>query len=58
MRDEFKEARSLMKLSFTQLDQQMRSLDLDVSSLKSHVTASNLTKPNSLRPNRPPCAEK
>jgi len=27
MRDEFKEARSLMKLSFTQLDQQIRSLE-------------------------------
>ena len=37
MRDEFKETRSLMKLSFTQLDQGIHSLESDVSSLKSHV---------------------
>ena len=37
MRAEFKETRSLMKLSFTQLDQRMHSLESDVSSLKSHV---------------------
>ena len=37
MRDEFKETRSLMKLSFTQLDQRIRTLESDVSSLKSHV---------------------
>ena len=37
IRDEFKETRSLMKLSFTQLEQRIRGLELDVSSLKSHV---------------------
>lgn len=37
MRDEFKETRSLMKVSFTQLDQRIRTLESDVSSLKSHV---------------------
>ena len=37
MKDEFKETRSLTKLSFTQLDQRIRTLESDVSSLKSHV---------------------
>ena len=37
IRDEFKETRSLVKLSFTQLDQRIRTLESDVSSLKSHV---------------------
>ena len=37
MRDEFKETKSLMKLSFTQLDQRIRTVESDGSSLKSHV---------------------
>jgi hypothetical protein len=37
MRDEFKKTRSLMKLSFTQLDQRILTLESDDSSLKSHV---------------------
>jgi predicted nuclease with TOPRIM domain len=37
VRDEFKETRALMKLSFSQLDQRIDRLESDVSSLKSHV---------------------
>lgn len=37
VRDEFKETRALMKLSFSQLDQRIDTLESDVSSLKSHV---------------------
>jgi len=58
IRDEFNQTRALLRSSFGQLDQRVDTLESDVSSLKSHVTASNLTKPNSLRPNRPPRAEK
>jgi predicted nuclease with TOPRIM domain len=37
MRDEFRETTALMRLSFSQLDQQIRTLDSDVSSLKLRV---------------------
>ena len=36
-RDEFKEMRALMRLSFAQLDQRIGSLEADLSSLKSRV---------------------
>ena len=34
-RDEFKEMRALMRLSFSQLDQRIRTLEIDISALKS-----------------------
>jgi len=37
VRDEFKETRALMKLSFSQQDQRIDTLESDVSSLRSHV---------------------
>jgi predicted nuclease with TOPRIM domain len=37
VRDEFKETRTLMKLSFSQLDQRIDPLESDVFSLKSRV---------------------
>ena len=36
-RDEFKEMRALMRPSFSQLDQRMRMLETDISTLKSRV---------------------
>jgi predicted nuclease with TOPRIM domain len=36
-RDEFKEMRALMRLSFSQLDQRMRMLETDISTLKARV---------------------
>ncbi|MBH0204138.1 MAG: hypothetical protein HP496_18035 [Nitrospira sp.] len=36
-RDEFKEMRALMRLSFSQLDQRMRMLETDLSALKARV---------------------
>ena len=37
VRDEFKETRALMKVSFSQLDQRIDNLESDVSSLKSRA---------------------
>jgi len=36
-RDEFKEMRALMRLSFSQLDQRIRTLETDISTLKSRM---------------------
>jgi predicted nucleic acid-binding Zn-ribbon protein len=36
-RDEFKEMRALMRLSFSQLDQRIRTLETDLSALKSRM---------------------
>lgn len=36
-RDEFKEMRALMRLSFSQLDQRIRTLETDISALKSRM---------------------
>lgn len=36
-RDEFKEMRALMRLSFSQLDQRIRSLESDISTLKARM---------------------
>lgn len=36
-RDEFKEMRALMRLSFSQLDQRMRTLETDISTLKARM---------------------
>jgi len=36
-RDEFKEMRALMRLSFSQLDQRIHALETDISSLKSRM---------------------
>ncbi len=36
-RDEFKETRALLRLSFTQLDQRLGTLESELSSLKSRV---------------------
>lgn len=36
-RDEFKEMRALMRLSFSQLDQRIRSLEADISTLKARM---------------------
>jgi len=36
-RDEFKEMRPLMRLSFSQLDQRIRTLETDISALKSRM---------------------
>jgi len=37
MKEEFKETKSLMRLSFSQLDQRLHTLESDVSALKSRV---------------------
>jgi ubiquinone biosynthesis protein UbiJ len=37
MRDEFKEMRAILRLSFSQLDQRIRALESDVTTLKSRV---------------------
>jgi hypothetical protein len=37
IRDEFKETRGLLRLSFGQLDQRVDNLEADVSSLKSRI---------------------
>lgn len=37
IRDEFKEMRALMRLSFSQLDQRIRTLESDVSTLKARM---------------------
>jgi hypothetical protein len=37
MRDEFNETNALMRVSFSQLDQRIHSLDSDVSSIKSRI---------------------
>ncbi|BFU91747.1 MAG: hypothetical protein NTAFB01_29340 [Nitrospira sp.] len=36
-RDEFKEMRALMRLSFSQLDQRIRTLETDISALKARM---------------------
>jgi phage-related protein len=36
-RDEFKEMRALMRLSFSQLDQRIRTLETDISTLKARM---------------------
>ena len=36
-RDEFKEMRALMRLSFSQLDQRIRALETDISTLKARM---------------------
>jgi len=36
-RDEFKEMRALMRLSFSQLDQRIRTLETDISTLKGRM---------------------
>ena len=36
-RDEFKEMRALMRLSFSQLDQRIRTLETDISTLTARV---------------------
>ncbi len=36
-RDEFKEMRALMRLSFSQLDQRIRTLEPDISTLKARM---------------------
>lgn len=36
-RDEFKEMRALLRLSFSQLDQRIRTLETDISTLKSRM---------------------
>ena len=36
-RDEFKEMRALMRLSFSQLDQRIRTLEADISTLKARM---------------------
>ncbi|MDF0666518.1 MAG: hypothetical protein P0119_10675 [Nitrospira sp.] len=36
-RDEFKEMRALMRLSFSQLDQRIRTLETDISMLKARM---------------------
>ncbi len=36
-RDEFKEMRALMRLSFSQLDQRIRTLETDLSTLKARM---------------------
>ena len=36
-RDEFKEMRALMRISFSQLDQRIRTLETDVSTLKARM---------------------
>jgi predicted nuclease with TOPRIM domain len=36
-RDEFKEMRALMRLSFSQLDQRIRTLETDISTLKTRM---------------------
>jgi predicted nuclease with TOPRIM domain len=36
-RDEFKEIRALMRLSFSQLDQRIRTLETDISTLKARM---------------------
>ncbi len=36
-RDEFKEMRALMRLSFAQLDQRIRTLESDISTLKTRM---------------------
>jgi uncharacterized protein YceH (UPF0502 family) len=36
-RDEFKEIRTLMRLSFSQLDQRIRTLETDISTLKARM---------------------
>lgn len=36
-RDEFKEVRALMRLSFSQLDQRIRTLETDISTLKARM---------------------
>ena len=37
IRDEFKEMRALMRLSFSQLDQRIRTLESDVTTLKTRM---------------------
>jgi predicted nucleic acid-binding Zn-ribbon protein len=37
LKDEFKEAKALMRLSFSQLDQRIHTLESDVSSLTSRM---------------------
>ena len=37
IRDEFKEMRALMRLSFSQLDQRIRTLESDITALKSRM---------------------
>ena len=37
LKDEFKDTKSLMRLSFSQLDQRVHTLESDVSALKSRV---------------------
>jgi len=37
MRDEFKETKTLMRLSFGQLDQRIHTLESDVSTLKTRT---------------------
>lgn len=37
LRDEFKETKALMRISFSQLDQRIHTLESDVSALKSRV---------------------
>ncbi len=37
IRDEFKEMRALMRISFSQLDQRIRTLESDITALKSRM---------------------
>jgi len=37
LRDEFKEMRALMRLSFSQLDQRIHTLETDISTLKARM---------------------
>ncbi|OQW40986.1 MAG: hypothetical protein A4C66_10430 [Nitrospira sp. HN-bin3] len=37
VREEFKEMRALMRLSFSQLDQRIRTLETDISTLKARM---------------------
>ncbi len=37
VREEFKEMRALLRLSFSQLDQRIRTLETDISTLKSRM---------------------
>lgn len=45
-RDEFKEMRALMRLSFSQLDQRMRTLETDISTLKARMDRLENTRAN------------
>lgn len=45
-RDEFKEMRALMRLSFSQLDQRIRTLESDISTLKARMDRLETSRAN------------